>query len=132
MNQFVVNGTAETCSDPYQSRLQPVWGGQHDEGGAHNYSLLVEKRSDQFAKTGPSTTDLHRNGIFDGCGRAAFNNKHTLPQWFCMVKCFRERTRMKTSPKRGKRLVFFYQYRHWRSGKLVRRANGKPFAVWMN
>jgi hypothetical protein len=33
--------------------------------------------------------------------------------------------------KNGRRLVFFMSYRHWRTGKVVRRANGQPFAVWL-
>lgn len=31
----------------------------------------------------------------------------------------------------GWRLVFFMSFRHWRSGKIVRRKDGKPFAVWL-
>jgi hypothetical protein len=29
----------------------------------------------------------------------------------------------------GRRKVFFMWFRHWRSGKIVRRKNGMPFCV---
>lgn len=37
---------------------------------------------------------------------------------------------MKTNNNASRKLVFFYWFRHWRSGRIVRRANGKPFAIW--
>lgn len=35
----------------------------------------------------------------------------------------------KKSTSRQGGCIFFMSYRHWRSGKIVRRANGKPFCL---
>lgn len=29
------------------------------------------------------------------------------------------------------KLVICQSYRHWRTGKIIRRADGKPFAFWV-
>lgn len=33
--------------------------------------------------------------------------------------------------KKGRRLVCFMSFLHWRTGKRVYRRNGKPFCVWL-
>lgn len=34
-------------------------------------------------------------------------------------------------PRKGWRLVICQSVRHWRSGKMMTRKNGKPFAFWV-
>lgn len=40
-------------------------------------------------------------------------------------------TRLPIRARPGFRLIFTMQIRHWRSGKLIRRKDGRPFAFWV-